>query len=1328
MILRPLRAVLATAFASLIASAPCPAQIVISEIHFDPPDKTSASEFVEIYNASAETADLAGWVFTSGISFVFPPGAELPAGEFLVLAEDPAAFTAEFGFAPDLGPYTGRLSNDGERLALRDAAGTLIDEVDYGVAFPWPTASGGRGSSLELIHPSLDNDLGGSWRASGFDSASEPVPPMFFVPPQSDAWRYRKGTSNPPSDWRTISFNEDASWNDGEASIGYGDGDDATVLSDMSGSYTTVYFRHEFDIPNPADIPPSWKLRVYIDDGCVVWLNGQEVARLHAPGGALDYDSLGQNHEAGWEEVDLPAPASILVAGTNLLAVHGLNQSATSSDFSFDASILIPGTDPDSLGPPTPGLANSVLAANAPPQTRQVNHSPRQPLSSEEAVITAKVTDPDGVSAVDLAYQIVSPGDYVPSLLSHAHSVLLGDPERPHDPNPEYENPASWTSVAMHDNGVGDDETGGDSIYTATLPARSHRTLVRYRITVRDTAGAAATVPYADDPSRNFAYFVYDGVPPYTATVRSVQSRTPYVYDADVMTSLPVYHLLTLESDLTHCIAYDSSFHIPKSNENARDHFNWQGTFVYDGIVYDHIRYRLRQANDRYGGRGKRSFRFRFNKGYHLRARDRFGERYPTRWRTLNTGKMFDNKDVGNFGLTETMNAILWNMVGEAPFVHTFQLRVIDDSEELDQYFGDFFGIHLAFENYDSRFLDAHDLADGNLYKLKDQIFDGNRVKRHQGLDAVDNDADFQNIRNNLRPERSDSWLDEHVDYSRWYPYHTICEAIRHYDFRPADSHLKNRAWYFAPSEGQYGRLWTLPHDSDASWGPNWNSGVDYSKNAIFASPGKPAFKQEYRNFIRSFRDLIWTEEVIHELIDDLTAQVHDLSDADRDRYRSAPSAAGSQDFGPIETKVRDMKNFAFVGWTGSTGPDVPAGGRARHLDNLANAEGDSSRIPATPSIAYTGPGGFPLDALAFESDAFSDPQGAATFAGLEWRIGEVTDPGAPGFDPLAPKLYEWPAAWESGDVTDSFVLALPPILAEGRTYRVRCRVRDTTNRWSHWSSPIEFTAGPPLAALPEEAALRVTELMYNPAGGSDFEFIEFRNVSGAAIDLRDVILADGVRFDFGDSPIERLAPGDYIVVVRNLDAFALRYDTSEIDIAGEYDDRLDNGGEVVQVRLRNGRIITEFVYSDVWHPETDGAGPSLQVVDEGADYPDVLSVPDAWFASAAPAGTPGLPSSGEPPAGGFRVPGDGNADQSLDIADALWLLLALFDGAERTPPCEGALTEGGNVLVLDANADGAVNIADSLFILAYLFESGAPPGLGVGCVRVEGCSSVCAF
>jgi hypothetical protein len=161
------------------------AQVVINEIYYDPPDNTTPTEFLELFNTGTAALDLSGWKTDSGVTFDFPGGSTIPAGGYLVLAQDAAAFQTAFGFAP-FGVYVGKLSNQGEKVCLRNSLNATVDEVTYGEGFPWPTASRGLGSSMELIHPTLDNTLPGSWRASGQPAAQggETV----FVPPVSTTW------------------------------------------------------------------------------------------------------------------------------------------------------------------------------------------------------------------------------------------------------------------------------------------------------------------------------------------------------------------------------------------------------------------------------------------------------------------------------------------------------------------------------------------------------------------------------------------------------------------------------------------------------------------------------------------------------------------------------------------------------------------------------------------------------------------------------------------------------------------------------------------------------------------------------------------------------------------------------------------------------------------------------------------------------------------------------------------------------------------------------------------------------------------------------------
>jgi len=1042
--------------------------VIINEIHYDPAIETDLAEFVELYNTTDTNIDISHWRVSDGIDFEFPEATILPAHGYVVVAQDPATILSKFGAAA-FGPFIGRLENDGERIVLRDEAGVKVDEVDYRSEFPWPIASHGDGPSMELIHPSLDNDLGGSWRAS-----------ETLIPDGAD-WMYFKGVTEPsevPGQWREIDFPEpEPYWNHATLAIGYSDEVEEqafieTELPDMMNGYTTVYLRKEFTVANPAAVT-ALELHTQYDDGINVWINDTHVCGLNVRTPGLAYDGRASteidNREFIINFLSDPAPSSYLVAGTNVMAVQLLNASLGSSDAFFDA-LLRPAWAGDDTA--TPGLQNSVYSTEAPPQVRQVQHAPQQPASGEPFVVTAKITDPDGVAEVQLIYQLVLPGDYIPAYLPLPHDTLLADPNRALDPNPAFENPANWTVVVMIDDGTGSDALAGDNVYTAVIPAQGNRTLVRYRITAADTAGASVTVPYPDDPSLNFACYVYDGVLDYVAETSVLGDG--HVYDSETLTSLPVYSLIARAEDITEMMAYDSDDQIPQtSDQAARRAYNWEGAFVYDGVVYDHVAMRLRGANGRYHLAGKRSMRLRFNRGHYLQARDQNGDAYPTKWQQLVVGKMFGNRLDGNFGLSETINNEFWRLVGvPAPYTHWFHFRVVDGAEEAPagvngQYYGDFWGMFLAFEPYDVRFLEAHDLPKGNLYKLTNQIDDGELQQRYQAPDAVSNAEDYNNIRDNLGPSQSEQWLYANVNYDEWYRYHAVAEAIKHYDYWPTVT--KNMTWYFEPDDDNpLGCLWYLPFDSDASWGPTWNAGNDRAKNAIYGG-GQTAMQIEYRNVIREIRDLIFQPEVIEPWIDRAAQIIADFSPADRDRWKDAPSDAGYQDFGTLEWKVQDMKNFAFVGgdWPGGS---VGAGGQAAYLDQLANDGGDAAGIPYTPTLASTSPLGFPIDSLTFASSSFNDPQGSNTFAAMEWRIGEITDPAAPAYDPDAPYKFEYTAQWESGEITTfNASIHIPGgALEVGHTYRVRVRMKDTSGRWSHWSDTIQLTTGQPVSPVPD--------------------------------------------------------------------------------------------------------------------------------------------------------------------------------------------------------------------------------------------------------------------
>ncbi len=143
--------------------------VVINELMYHPASDLDEEEYVELTNIAAITVDLSGCRFSDGFDYTFPSGTLLPPGGYLVVAHDPDAVASRYGLDPGalLGPFAARrLSNNGERVALQDGSGELVDEVTYGDASPWPGEPDGHGPSLELINPTFDDDRACSWAAS----------------------------------------------------------------------------------------------------------------------------------------------------------------------------------------------------------------------------------------------------------------------------------------------------------------------------------------------------------------------------------------------------------------------------------------------------------------------------------------------------------------------------------------------------------------------------------------------------------------------------------------------------------------------------------------------------------------------------------------------------------------------------------------------------------------------------------------------------------------------------------------------------------------------------------------------------------------------------------------------------------------------------------------------------------------------------------------------------------------------------------------------------------------------------------------------------------
>ena len=155
----------------------------------------------------------------------------------------------------------------------------------------------------------------------------------------NDTWQYFPGTSEPPSTWNSTNFNS-TSWLTGPGGIGYGDGDDGTILS----AVPSVYLRTNFTLTDTSAI--SWAiLHVDYDDAFIAYLNGHEIARANI--GTIGVkpfyntysitDREAKVYTGGIPErfiIQKDTLKKYIIQGANVLAIEVHNSSPTSSDLS----------------------------------------------------------------------------------------------------------------------------------------------------------------------------------------------------------------------------------------------------------------------------------------------------------------------------------------------------------------------------------------------------------------------------------------------------------------------------------------------------------------------------------------------------------------------------------------------------------------------------------------------------------------------------------------------------------------------------------------------------------------------------------------------------------------------------------------------------------------------------------------------------------------------------------------------------------------------------------------------------------------------------------
>jgi hypothetical protein len=175
------------------------------------------------------------------------------------------------------------------------------------------------------------------------------------IPLTNHAWRYDDSGADLGIAWRSADFNDDT-WASGRGLFAFEESNafvtartnTILTLTNASGSrFITYYFRTHFTVTNkPGSV--SLVLSNIIDDGAVMYLNGEEVRRFNMPATSINATTLASSASSEGIFTVTNLPPHLLRSGDNVLAVEVHQNSTTSADIVFGlAGILL-------VLPPTP--------------------------------------------------------------------------------------------------------------------------------------------------------------------------------------------------------------------------------------------------------------------------------------------------------------------------------------------------------------------------------------------------------------------------------------------------------------------------------------------------------------------------------------------------------------------------------------------------------------------------------------------------------------------------------------------------------------------------------------------------------------------------------------------------------------------------------------------------------------------------------------------------------------------------------------------------------------------------------------------------------------
>jgi hypothetical protein len=427
--------------------------VIINELMYHPITENDDDQYIELYNRTGSPVNLSGWTIDDGVSYTFPNGATIAANGYVVVANVRASFLANYPTVnPNIvfGDFSGNLSGSSERVTLGKPDSIVstngmvvatnffqivMDEVTYVDGGRWGQWSDGGGSSLERIDPRANSRLPSNWADSNET--------------QKAPWKLVTATGT--IDNGNVSANQlqVLLQGVGECLI-----DNVEVLSNSVNLIANSAFEADAN---------GWTA-----EGTQS-LSSHETSEGFSSSRSFHVRAV-ERGDNQINRIRTPLTSALANGTTNVTIRAHVRWLKGHPEILFRLRgnwLECVGEMALPVSPGTPGAVNSRYAVNAAPAITEVQHSPVLPAANQPFIVTARVHDPDGLTALQVKFR--------------------GDPG------------AIYTTQNMNDTGTAGDAVARDGIYTATIPGQPNGLMVAFYVTATDGYAPTATATFPND-------------------------------------------------------------------------------------------------------------------------------------------------------------------------------------------------------------------------------------------------------------------------------------------------------------------------------------------------------------------------------------------------------------------------------------------------------------------------------------------------------------------------------------------------------------------------------------------------------------------------------------------------------------------------------------------------------------------------------------------------------------------------------------------------------------------------------------------------------------